>query len=331
MSIEIRDLRRSLHLQFVTAACAITVALSSIRVSEPSRITAAAASARAIAYKSQAPADPLLSLNDTSRMLYSLARQKALASSGPVLIMVGDDLVLRNGQKRMQARVVPEIFHTLKAFSHIPMALDVYLAAHEGECPLPEDVLQDLRGYRELFPAAGKRIVTAGFDTKQQGRQKEILERSTTFLDEVLESRQCTQARRVSFTRMMTPLVMANVTDAAKAAIDMLHRQVLMWKSQMSAQEWSAVCVLVIGRQLPRKENLAVQYFAWLLRTSGENERIIYAEGLADEPRALDLLATHRVDTGIGRDFFDDSMRMKRDLLADGARDYLHFLGEPPR
>jgi hypothetical protein len=279
----------------------------------------------------QAPGDPLLSLNDTSRMLYSLAKQKALAASGPVLIAEGDDLVLRNGKKRTQARVVPEIYHTLKAISHIPMALDVFLAAHEGESPLPEDMLQDLRAYRELFPAAGKRIATAGLNTKQQERQREIVERSTTFLDEVLESRQCIQARRVSFTRTMTPLVMANVADAAKAAIDMLHRQVLAWKSQMSVQEWSTICVLVTGRQLPRRDNLTVQYFAWLLRTSGENERIIYAEGLADEPRALDLLATHRVDTGIGRDFFDDSKRMKRDLLADGARDYLHFLGEPPR
>ena len=54
-----------------------------------------------------------------------------------------------------------------------------------------------------------------------------------------------------------------------------------------------------------------MQYFAWLLGTPGEGERIIYAEGLADESAALDLLATHRVDTGIGHDFFDDSMRRK--------------------
>jgi hypothetical protein len=264
-------------------------------------------------------------------MLYSLAKQEAMASSGPVLIFVGDDLVLRQGQKRMQACVTPEIFHTLKVFSHIPMTLDVYLAAHQGESPIPEDVLHDLRAYRELFPAAAKRIATAGLDPKQEARQKEIVEASTTFLDEVLQSRQCAQARRVSFARAMKPLVMANATDAAKAAIDTLHRQVLTWKSQMSAQEWSALCVLVIGRQLPRRENMSVQYFAWLLGASGESERIIYAEGLGEEPRALDLLATHRVDTGIGRDFFDDSKRMKRDLLADITRDYLHFLGDPPR
>ena len=331
MSIAIRIPRRSLRLLCGVAACALAAALSSVWVSESSRTATVASAARATAYESQEPVDPLLSLNDTSRMLYSLAKQQALASSGPVLIVVGDDLVLRKGHERMQARVVPEIYHTLKAVSHIPLALDVCLTAYEGDSPLPEDVLQDLRAYRELFPAAGKRIATACLDTRQQERQKEILERSTRFLDEVLQSRQCTQARRVSFTRTMTPLVMANVADAAKAAIDMLHRQVLTWKGQMSAQEWSSVCVLVIGRQLPRRDNSAVQYFAWLLGTPGENERIIYAEGLADEPRALDLLATHRVDTGIGRDFFDNPIRMKRDLLADGTRNYLHFLGDPPR
>ena len=45
--------------------------------------------------------------------------------------------------------------------------------------------------------------------------------------------------------------------------------------------------------------------------------------GSAEEPRALDLLATHLVDTQIAIDFFNDPERMNRDLLSDAARDYL--------
>ena len=66
----------------------------------------------------------------------------------------------------------------------------------------------------------------------------------------------------------------------------MLHRQVCQWKAEMTPEEWNRVTVLIIGRQLPRKDNLAVQYFARLFGQNGEGKRLIYAEGLAEEPRA---------------------------------------------
>ena len=125
--------------------------------------------------------------------------------------------------------------------------------------------------------------------------------------------------RRMAFTRKMTPLLMANASAAARAALDSLHHQVCEWKGQLTPQDWNDLTVLVIDRQLPRKDNLAVQYFARLLGQPGEGKRLIYAEGLGNEPRALDLLATHLVDTQVGIDFFNDPNRMARDLLSDGT------------
>jgi hypothetical protein len=277
----------------------------------------------------QEPADPLETLNNSSRMLYAQAKATALARKDPVLIVVGDDLVLRMADKRSSARVIPQIYHTLKSFAHIPMALDVTLAAH-GENSLDEETLRELRDYRGLFATAGEKLATAGLDGEERERQKAILAAATTFLDSILEKRRCTSAERIAFARQMNPLVMANAAAAARAALDMLHRQVCQWKGEMTPDEWSRVTVLIIGRQLPRKDNLAVQYFARLFGQSGEGKRLIYAEGLAEEPRALDLLATYRVDTQIGIDFFNDPLRMQRDLLADGARTYLPLLIDHP-
>ena len=73
--------------------------------------------------KAEQTADPLLNLNNASRMFYTLAKQQTLAKSGPVMIVVGDDLVLRKGEQRTQVRVIPEIYHTLKTFDHIPLGL----------------------------------------------------------------------------------------------------------------------------------------------------------------------------------------------------------------
>ncbi len=233
--------------------------------------------------------------------------------------------------------MTPEIYHTLKTFDHIALAIDVTLAAYGDGTPIPEDVLHDLREYRALLPAARERIPAFGLDAEQRERQKTIVDACAEFLDSVLDQRKCTAAKRIHFTRRMTTLVMANAAAAARAALDALHHQVMAWKADLSPEEWSRLTVLVIGRQLPRKDNLAVQYFARLLGESrfllgqpGEGKRIIYAEGLAEEPRALDLLATYLVDTQVGIDFFNDPSRMTRDLLSDGAREYLPLLFDQP-
>jgi hypothetical protein len=281
--------------------------------------------------KAQQTADPLLDLNNASRMFYTLAKQQTLAKCGPVMILIGDDLVLLKGGNRTQARVIPDIYHTLKTFDHISLALDVALTAHAGETPLSDDFLNELRDYRGLFPAAGERIDKVGLDAEQSARQKTIIAACAQFVDAVLDKRQCLLAERIAFTRKMTPLLMANASAAARAALDSMHRQVCEWKGQLTPEEWSALSVIVVGRQLPRRDNLAVQYFGRLLGQPGESKRLIYAEGLGDEPRSLDLLATHLVDTQVGIDFFNDPNGMARDLLSDGARDYLPLLLDQPR
>ena len=278
--------------------------------------------------KTEAAADPLVSLTNMSRVLYTLAKQKALEHPGPVMIVVGDDMVLRNGQKRLQARFIPDIYHTLKTFDHIALTIDVTLAAQGDGAPIPEDVLHDLR---ELpWPIFASRPgtncrVRAGSPNSASGRKPSsmaVLSSSTRSSS----SGNARPRRRIHFTRRMTPLMMANAAAAARAALDSLHHQVMAWKADLTPEEWSKLTVLVIGRQLPRKDNLAVQYFARVLGESGEGKRIIFAEGLGEEPRALDLLATYRVDTQVGIDFFNDPSRMTRDLLADAARDYLPLL-----
>ena len=94
----------------------------------------------------------------------------------------------------------------------------------------------------------------------------------------------------------------------------------------MPVTEWKRLTVVVMGRQLPRKDNLAVQYFARLFGEPGEGRRIIYAEALFDEAKALDLLGTHLVDTRIGEAFFADPQRMHRDLLGEAAKVHLDTL-----
>jgi hypothetical protein len=78
-----------------------------------------------------------------------------------------------------------------------------------------------------------------------------------------------------------------------------------------------------MGAHMPRDEEITMQYFERLLDEPIEGRRIIFAEGLWEEPRALDLLGTHLVDGSTGAAFFGELMRMHRDLLSDAARVYI--------
>jgi hypothetical protein len=98
------------------------------------------------------------------------------------------------------------------------------------------------------------------------------------------------------------------------------------WKHRLTDADWRRLRVIVMGTQLPRRGNLAVQYFARLFGETGEGDRVVYAEAIFDEARALDLLGTRLLDTRIGTAFFDDPSRMHRDLLSDAARAYLDEL-----
>ncbi len=78
--------------------------------------------------------------------------------------------------------------------------------------------------------------------------------------------------------------------------------------------------MIVQGAQTPRVENAAVQYFARLFGEKGEGRRVVYAEGLWDEEKAVNLLGTLRLDGKLAVAVFNDPFRMYRDILADVAR-----------
>jgi hypothetical protein len=275
-------------------------------------------------------ADPLTTLNNAFHAAYVRTKEANLERGGPVILMEGDNMVLRHRGKRLEVPYTPAVYHILKDVAHIPLALDVILAPRAGEETLSDAVLAELREYRGLMTSAEPSLAAHGLDFEQLDRQKKILAECRGFLDSVVQARRCPRDERVAFARRMTPLVMKNVGEATRAELDALHARVKAWRSEMTDEEWKAIKVVILGSALPRQQNAAVQYFARLLGEPGEGPRIIYAESIHEEEKALDLMATRAVDTKIGIDFFNDPARMHRDLLSDAARDYLPLLIDRP-
>lgn len=271
--------------------------------------------------KTAAP-DPLLALNQAFRDAYARTRKETLAQSDPIILVEGDDLVLLHKGKRSAVRFSPELYHTLKAMAHVPLGIYVMLAL-DVDKELEDHRLAELRTFRDQLLATGKSLEGRGFSKDVRQRQDAILTGARQVLDTVLEKKKLAAADLLAFTRRQAPLVMANAADAARAQLDGLHKQVQSWKAELTAEEWKRLRVVIMGSALPRQSNLNKQYFARLLGEPAEGGRIVYAEALFDESRALNLLGTNLLDSEIGVAFFDDRQRMHRDLLADAAEAYL--------
>ena len=264
----------------------------------------------------------LASLNDTSRAAYQSARESALRHAGPVLLLEFDVLVLRYGIQRTEVSVSSDRYTTLKSISHIPLAIFALLSP-VADTPLDATRLYDLRVYLEQVKQAPASLANHTLDPAQLERQNRMVAECQEFLGEALRSQRVDGKQLDAFTRKLRPLLDENSVDAARAQIKVLDERVRSLRASLTDEDWNRVTVIVLGSQLPRKNNLAVQYFARLLGVPGEGRRIIYAEGLGTEQRALELLGTYLIDTRIGTAFFDDSTRMYRDLLGDAAKPIL--------
>ena len=118
--------------------------------------------------------------------------------------------------------------------------------------------------------------------------------------------RRFSRSSLLAFTRDMAPLVTQYVTEATHAQLDATHAQVSAWRRDLSPREWSQLHVVIIGPHTPREDLVVTQYFLCLSGEPREGRRVVYAESLWEEPKALDLLGTHLLDGSVGEAFFGD-------------------------
>lgn len=267
-------------------------------------------------------ADPLVTLNNAFRAEYTRAKTEALSKAGPLIIVEGINVILVRNGKRTEAQIQPPMYQSLKAVAHIPFA--VFLMFDQSNFgQLTEARVAELRDYRKLIVNAQSSLGDRGFSDNQLQRQQKIINDCLAFLDAAIENRQVEKTALNDFARQMTPVLLENVDEAARVELDALHSHVSEWRHQLTRDEWKALHVVVMGAHMPRDEEITMQYFERLLDEPVEGHRIIFAEGLWEEPRALDLLGTHLVDGSAGAAFFGEFMRMHRDLLSDAAKVYI--------
>jgi len=273
---------------------------------------------------------PLTEANQRFRTMYAASRTSLLARTRPVLIVdFGRLVLLRHAKPDLEEPHNPPLYHRYKGIAHIPLAIYVALAPWLDTEGAPEwraslEMLRD-----SLRPVLGE-LDSVGFPPEDLQRQREIVTASLTFIDDALARPTLEPERLLRFTRSMGPLQLRNADAAAALQIDRIHAIVTRWRTEeLSLDDWHRIHVVVLGFKMPRDGYAQFQYFERVLGPRESRRRLIYAEGLTTRAAALDLLGTIVTDRGAASYFFDDVLRMDRDVMADGATKHLDRIFPP--
>jgi hypothetical protein len=283
----------------------------------------------------QASDDPLtarlVEINKAVRGSYAEEKARRLAMTDPVMVVAFDELIFRHKGQEKRENFTPPLYHQLKGIAHIPLGIYAVLAAPaRGE---------DNANWRPALAALRAQIAAIEpllddlkLRRKDLRRQHEIIGDCLAFIDTVIAAGRVSQDELHDFTSAISPAILANAYDASEQQLEGLHALVTRWRAELSDDEWQRLFVVVLGPKVARTGNAQLEYFAYAMGRETIDTRLIYAEGMFAVPQGLDLLATLVRDRNASDYFFDDPLRLDRDLLADAAQLHLkRIFGIIPR
>jgi hypothetical protein len=265
---------------------------------------------------------PWNEMNQKFRSGYSEARAAVLAGEGPLVIQREDRLILHYNKKREEINIIPAKYSMLKSVAHIPLTIFVLLK-NSTSAPISDSTISKLQEFRTSFIKASENLAKWNLSEDCLQRQKLIVDRSAALIDDASKVRSISESALLSFCREMGPLVLKNAYEAISAELELVDSQMKKWQTEIPEQEWKRLRVAIMSGHMPREQNSLILYFQKYFGESREGESIIYGEGKNEEAYAEELVATHILDKGIAVFFFKDPWRMHRDLLSDGAKQYL--------
>lgn len=269
---------------------------------------------------------PLKQIDVLFRGTYNQTRSDVLKDAGPIILASGEDLTLLYGGEKIKGVAPPAGYRALTTVSHITLTIFLLLEPY-GEGDIAEDRLEKLEQLSRLALAAKPTVAESlAFDPSLAEGQQNLIDTCRRFIEKIVGKRDWISKELSSFLQTVKPQILTNVQRAAKFRIDHFHTQMVSWKKTMGEEEWKRMHVVVLGAAMPRKNNLAVQYFSKLFGVRGEGLKITYAESIFSDQRALQILGTNLLDTQIGEGYFADPWRMHHDLLGNAAAVYLDGL-----
>jgi hypothetical protein len=255
--------------------------------------------------------DALDEVNRDFHGAYDHAREE-LGEATPALILLGDLLVLRWGERREEAVINPPQFHRLRSAAHAPVAL--FLAAIEPS-------MERIARLRSQVNDSLVELETATDSREIREDVRRVLLRTLQQAERLLAHPDSLKIDAVrDFARVSGPDILKLTEHAVEIQLSSLHANTDRLLSGLSEKALAGLEVVVAGAHQARDRSAGMQYFrARLAEPLNHEERVTYAENVSDEAGALRLLRTRRVDRLVAGAFFQDAKRLQRDVLGDAA------------
>jgi hypothetical protein len=262
--------------------------------------------------------DAFETINMDFRISYQEARKQLLIDIYPVIMLMGDDLVLVKEDLRDTQRVVPRVYHELKSIAHVPFAIYLKLI-YSTDQTLSKTQVRDLRNYCDLIDASMKQLSVSQLSEEQVSTQSEILKEAKSFLKKVIRESKTGHSDLVDFTHRSRMHFEKNIEDATRAQLMEMYKVVDAWYETFSSEEKSNLRIIISGHKEPRIKSLATQFFSWYLRVPGEGDIICYTEGVTDEVGMFNTIGNHLLSKQAAKDIFLNPSRLHEDLLGIAA------------
>jgi hypothetical protein len=263
-------------------------------------------------------AGPLDAINDDFHAFYDDARSAA-AEAPPVLILLGDALIVYLSGQRREIQVTPRLYHAIKSASHAPIALYAILYK-SGDDALDAAAITRLRGLHAHTLASLAHLPRDVEHAEALADLRQLFADTLALIERTVAAARASRSALLAFARQCGPLLLRLMDHATGIQLQALHRGVEAALAPLSRAQQAALQVVVAGPHQARERSLAMQYFRKRLgEPSHTEERVAYAENAVDEQAALALVGTRRFDRAIAAAFFGDEHRLQRDLLGDAA------------
>ena len=229
-----------------------------------------------------------------------------------------------------------DTYMLMASISHPPLAVYSSLSA-AGFGPLPETTRTELATYSRTLDAATADIQSQTLDEATKRRLVTILNQTKAFVDTGVTRGSVTREEFVDYVKPLRALLRENLQVGAMEQLVQFKARMESWRAEFPAERWDQLRVVVLGGHQARDQYALKQFFQWLLREPGYEQRVVYAEsqvlpsGENKAPavkRGFELLTKVDFELEAAEAVFGEAALLQHDVMGPAAEQIIDGWGK---
>ena len=232
----------------------------------------------------------------------------------PVLVRIGNDLVLCHAGKRSSRTVAPANYHHQKALCHVPLAITIACEDLFGTDISPGHLQSVLQAYQQSLQAL-----------EATGAGMQIRDASLAFLANIARHKSYDAIALRRYADQVREPSNRLIAQSSEQAVSELDNAVEHFEQVVNDEaDWASLYCIVCSAHQPRYQELSMQFFRQYLknRNIGDaywSHRLVYGENIDSTDAALRLIAQRIVDEELAAIFRGSPIGLDQDVLGHAA------------